>query len=70
VLRRHIVLLAPLLALSAFVATTEERAEAADVAPLVEGEKFAVKPTGISIVNATMYQVGQALKILNVFRGV
>jgi hypothetical protein len=43
---------------------------AADVAQLVAGGNFDVKPTGASVVNATMYQNGQALKFLNVFRGV
>ena len=38
---------------------------AADVATGVEGENFDVKPTGTSIVNATMYQNGQALKFTN-----
>ena len=38
---------------------------AADVATSVEGEHFDVKPTGTSIVNATMYQNGQALKFTN-----
>jgi hypothetical protein len=37
-LGRYLSLLVSLLALFAFVATTEERAEAAD-APLIEGEK-------------------------------
>jgi hypothetical protein len=61
-LREHIVLLVPLLALFAFVVTREERAEAADVAPHVEGENFDDKPTDTSIVNATMHQNGQAHK--------
>jgi hypothetical protein len=65
VLRKHIVLQAPLLALFALVATREEQAEAADVAPLVEGENFDVKPTDASIVNVTMHQNGRALEFLN-----
>jgi len=69
-LRGPLILLVPLLALFAFVTTTVERAEGADAAPLVEGENFDVKPTGTSIVSATMYQNGHALKFLNVFRGV
>ncbi len=64
-MRGHVVLLVPLLALFASVVTREVRAEAADVAPTVEGEDFDVKPTDTSIVNATMYQNGQALKSLN-----
>jgi hypothetical protein len=59
VLRRRLIRLVPLLDLLA-----------ADVAQLVEGGNFDVKPTGASVVNATMYQNGQALKFLNVFRGV
>jgi hypothetical protein len=71
VLRKRLIRLVPLLDLFAYVATTEARAEAAaDVAQLVEGGNFDVKPTGASVVNATMYQNGQALKFLNVFRGV
>ncbi len=69
-LRRRLILLVPLLALFAFVATTVERAEGTDVASLVEGENFDVKPTATSIVNASINQNGQALKLLNVFRGV
>src|SRR5215218_2643576 len=46
----------------AFVATTEERAGAADVAQTVEGENFDVKPTGTQIVTDTIYHNGQALK--------
>ena len=42
-MKRRIILLAPLLALFAFVATTEKRVEAADVATRVEAEKFATK---------------------------
>ena len=64
-MRASIVLLVPLLALFASVVTREERAEAADVAPHVEDENFDDKPTDTSIVNATMYQNGQALKIFN-----
>jgi hypothetical protein len=70
VLRRRLILLVPLLDLFAFVATTEARAEVADVAQLVEGGNFDFKPTGASVVKTTMYQNGQAHKFLNVFRGV
>jgi hypothetical protein len=56
------ILLAPLLALFAFVATTEERAEAADVAPAVEGEDFDDQSSGTSLVSGSMYSGGQALK--------
>jgi hypothetical protein len=61
-LRRRLILLVPLLALFAFVATTEERAEAADVAPAVEGENFDDQTPGTSIVSGSMYSGGQALK--------
>src|SRR5215203_2193402 len=65
-LRRRVILLVPLLALCAFVATTEKRAEAADVASLVEGENFDVKPTGTTVVtDAVLYRNGQALKFTN-----
>jgi Calcineurin-like phosphoesterase len=60
-LRKRVILLAPLLTLFAFVATTEQRAEATDVAP-VQGELMDVRPTGTSVVNDPMYQNGQALK--------
>jgi hypothetical protein len=56
------ILLAPLLALFAYVATTEERVEAADVASRVEGESFAIKPAGHSIVSGAGYSGGAALK--------
>src|SRR5215218_3565494 len=46
----------------AFVATTEERAGAADVAQTVEGENFDVKPTGTQVVTDTIYHNGQALE--------
>src|SRR4028119_1902747 len=61
ILRKRVVLLAPLLALFAFVAT----AEAADVAPPVEGEAMDVRPTGTSVVSGTTYSGGQALKLSN-----
>ena len=61
-MKRRIILLAPLLALFAFVATTEKRVEAADVATLVEGEKFATKPAGSSIISGAGYSGGAALK--------
>ncbi len=61
-MKRRIILLAPLLALFAFVATTEKRVEAADVATLVEGEKLATKPAGYSIISGAGYSGGAALK--------
>ena len=60
-MRRRLILLVPLLALFAFVATTEERAEASDVAP-VQGELMNSQLTGTSVVNDPMYQNGKALK--------
>ena len=66
--RLSILLLVLLLAMFASVATTEERAGAADVAQPVEGENFDVKPTGTSVVtNTTLYLApnGQALKFTN-----
>src|SRR5215217_1226396 len=68
VLRMRVILLVPLLALFAFVATTEERAEAEDVATRVEGENFDEQPIGTSVVtNTTLYAPpnGQALKFTN-----
>ena len=56
-MRKRVVLLVPLLALFAFVAT----AEATDIAP-VEGEAMDVQPTGTSVVNDPMYSGGKALK--------
>ena len=56
------ILLVLLLTMFAFVATTEERAGAADVAQTVEGENFDVKPTGTQVVTDTIYHNGQALK--------
>src|SRR5215208_909881 len=61
VVRRRLILLVPLLALFAFVATTEERAEASDVVP-VQGELMNSQLTGTSVVNDPMYQEGKALK--------
>src|SRR5215208_5197122 len=61
VVRRRLILLVPLLALFAFVATTEEQAEASDVAP-VQGELMNSQLTGTSVVNDPMYQEGKALK--------
>ncbi len=60
-MRKRVVLLAPLLALFAFVAT----AEAADVAPPVEGEAMDVRPSGTSVVSGTTYSNGRALKFTN-----
>ena len=45
-LRRRLILLVPLLVMFALVGTTVERAEGADVAALVEGERFTTQPTG------------------------
>src|SRR5215216_3592967 len=61
VVRRRLILLVPLLALFAFVATIEEQAEASDVAP-VQGELMNSQLTGTSVVNDPMYQEGKALK--------
>jgi expansin (peptidoglycan-binding protein) len=61
-MKRRVILLAPLLALFAFVATTEKRVEAADVATRVEGEQFATKPAGYSTVSGAGYSGGAALK--------
>jgi hypothetical protein len=67
--RRRLILLVPMLALFAFVATTEERAEASDVAP-VQGELMNSQLTGTSVgtsvVNDPMYQNGQALKFSSI----
>jgi hypothetical protein len=65
VVRRRLILLVPLLAVFAFVATTEERAEASDVAP-VQGELMEFQSTGTSVVNDPMYQNGQALKFSSI----
>jgi hypothetical protein len=65
VVRRRLILLVPLLALFAFVATTEERAEASDVAP-VQGELMNSQLTGTSVVNDPMYQNGKALKFSSI----
>jgi hypothetical protein len=68
VLKRRLILLVPLLAMFAFVATTEERAEAADVATRVEGEDFGVQPSGTKVVTDTTYYSPpnyQALKFTN-----
>jgi hypothetical protein len=63
VLRGRLIPLVPLLALFAFVATTEERAEAVDEATRVEGENFTSKPAGTTIVtDTTLYSNDQALK--------
>ena len=64
-MKRRVILLAPLLALFPLVATTEERAEAADVAARVEGENFEVKPTGTLVVTDSSFYSppnAQALK--------
>src|SRR3712207_2437978 len=52
----------------AFVAPTDELAEAADVATRVEGEDFDVRPTGTKVVTDTTYYSPpnyQALKFTN-----
>jgi hypothetical protein len=61
-LRKRLIVLVPLLALFAFVATTEERAEAVSNGDPVQGELMESQPTGTSVVNDPMYQEGQALK--------
>src|SRR5829696_9648652 len=53
-------LLVPLLALFAFVATTEERAEAANIA--VEGESFDRPASGTNLITGSGYSGGAALK--------
>src|SRR5918995_3616099 len=62
-LKMRLILLAPLLALFAFVATTEQQAEAADVATPVEGESFVRANANHTVVSDPMYSGGQALKI-------
>lgn len=60
-MRRRLILLVPLLALFAFVAKTEERAEAAD--PRVEGENFTNPPTGTyDVITGAGYSGGAALR--------
>jgi parallel beta-helix repeat protein len=59
------IVLVTVLALFAFVATTEERAEASDVAP-VQGELMDTQLTGTSVVNDPMYQEGKALKFSSI----
>jgi hypothetical protein len=62
-LRGRLILLVPLLTMFAFVATTrDKRAEAADVATGVEGENFATKPAGYSVISGAGYSGGAALK--------
>jgi parallel beta-helix repeat protein len=61
-LKMRLILLAPLLALFAFVATTEQQAEAVSFGDPVQGELMESRPTGTSVVNDPMYQEGQALK--------
>jgi Periplasmic copper-binding protein (NosD) len=58
----RLILLASLLALFAFVATTEQQAEAVSFGGPVQGELMESRPTGTSLVNDPMYQEGQALK--------
>jgi hypothetical protein len=59
---RRSILLVLLLTMFASVATTEERAGAADVAQPVEGENFDSQPTGTRVVTDTIYHNGQALE--------
>src|SRR3954469_3281320 len=62
-LGRCLLLLLPLLALLAFVVTTQDkRAEAADVIAPVEAENFAAKPAGYSLISGAGYSGGAALK--------
>ena len=61
-MRGRLILLVPLLALFALVATTEEQAEAANVAPLVEGENFTNRPAGTNVITGAGYSGGAALK--------
>jgi hypothetical protein len=61
VLRLRLILLVPLLALFALLATTEEQAEAADVARLIEGESFN-RPAGTNVITGSGYSGGAALK--------
>ena len=63
---KRIILLMPLVALFAFVAMIEQRAEAADVATSVEGETMDVQPTGTSVeTDTSLYSNGQALMFSN-----
>jgi parallel beta-helix repeat protein len=67
-LRKRLILLVPLLALFAFVAMTEERAEAIDEPTRVEGEDFDVQPTGTKVVRDSTYYSPpnyEALKFTN-----
>jgi hypothetical protein len=61
-MKRRVIMLAPLLALFAFVATTEKRVEAADVATRVEGERFATNPADSKMISGAGYSEGAALK--------
>ena len=65
-LKMRLILLAPLLALFAFVATTEQQAEAVSFGDPVQGELMESRPTGTSVVNDPMYQNGQALKFSSI----
>ena len=63
---KRVILLVPLVALFAFVATIEERAEAADVSTPVEGETMDAPPTGTSVeTDTTLYSNEQALMFSN-----
>jgi parallel beta-helix repeat protein len=62
VVSKRLILLVPMLAMFAFVMTTEERAEAASVGGPVQGELMEFQPTGTSVVNDPMYEEGKALK--------
>jgi hypothetical protein len=59
-LRKRLILLVPLLALFAFVATTEERAEAANIT--IQGESFNQPASGTNLITGTGYSGGAALK--------
>jgi hypothetical protein len=65
-LKMRLILLAPLLALFAFVATTEQQAEAVSIGAPVQGELMDTQLTGTSVVNDPMYQNGQALKFFSI----
>ena len=61
-LRRRLILLVPLLVLFAFLGTTVERAEGADVVTRVEGEDFTSQPAGSNVISGAGYSGGEALK--------
>ena len=61
-LRRRLILLVPLLVLFAFLGTTVERAEGADVVTRAEGEDFTSQPAGSNVISGAGYSGGAALK--------